>query len=135
VARLIDTSTLVALERHDLLPRALPRIVGDPCLLMSAITASELIVGVHRTDDAIRKARRQALVERLIAEIPIIAFDLDVARVHARLLAQLTATRIAIGAHDLLIGATAVTHRAAVVTENLRDFQRIPELMVHPPLW
>jgi len=36
---------------------------------------------------------------------------------------------------DLLIAATAVAHGYAVLTENVREFSRIPSLGVHQPFW
>jgi tRNA(fMet)-specific endonuclease VapC len=35
-----------------------------------------------------------------------------------------------IGAYDLLIAATALTHNHIIVTSNLREFQRIPTLQI-----
>jgi predicted nucleic acid-binding protein len=53
-------------------------------------------------------ARAESFVEGLIAFLPVLPFDLDEARAHARLSADLQARGIAVGAHDLLIAATAV---------------------------
>jgi tRNA(fMet)-specific endonuclease VapC len=135
LARLIDTSTFVALERRGGLPTGLSPAVGDDAFALSSITASELLVGVHRADSGHRRARREAFVQRILETIPIIPVDLAVARIHAALLADLTTSGITLGAHDLLIGATAIAHDAGVVTENLRDFDRIPGLQVFRPEW
>jgi predicted nucleic acid-binding protein len=37
--------------------------------------------------------------------------------------------------HDLLIAATVVAHGYAVLTENVREFGRIPGLVVRQPAW
>jgi predicted nucleic acid-binding protein len=60
----------------------------------------------------------------------VVAFDLDVARVHALLSAELRAKGTAIGAHDLMIAATAVHLDAAIATRDLRSFSRIKGLDV-----
>jgi predicted nucleic acid-binding protein len=52
------------------------------------------------------------------------------ARRHAQLWADLAAVRLPIGVHDSLIAATALTHGYAVLTENPREFQRVPGLVV-----
>jgi hypothetical protein len=51
-----------------------------------------------------------------------------VARTHARLWAQLAAGT-PVGAHDLLIAATALAHGYAVLTDDPRDFGRVPGLV------
>jgi tRNA(fMet)-specific endonuclease VapC len=35
-----------------------------------------------------------------------------------------------IGAYDVLIGATALTHNHIIVTSNVREFQRVPNLKI-----
>jgi tRNA(fMet)-specific endonuclease VapC len=41
---------------------------------------------------------------------------------------QLLQLKLNVGKMDLRIGATALEHGAVVVTRNLRDFRRIPNL-------
>jgi len=52
------------------------------------------------------------------------------ARVHARVWAELAAKGVGVGAHDLLIGATALAIGGRVATRDLRSFLRIPGLEV-----
>jgi predicted nucleic acid-binding protein len=40
-----------------------------------------------------------------------------------------------LGAHDPLIAATALAYGHAVLTQNLREFQRVPGLLVREPSW
>src|SRR5207247_1366088 len=91
VGTLIDTSVLIAAERGRLDPDALQRENDDEEIAIAAITASELLHGVHRLAGAVARTRAERFVERILAVIPVIAFDLDVARVHARLDAELSA--------------------------------------------
>ena len=55
-------------------------------------------------------------------------FGLIEARRHAELWAGLARDGAMIGAHDLMIGATALAHGYALATLNARDFRRIPGL-------
>jgi predicted nucleic acid-binding protein len=135
VARLVDSSTLITLERRGGHLSTLTEIVGGEEIVLSVITASELLVGVYRASPPVRQAQREAFVSSLLTAIPIVPIDLVVARVHARLAAQLASGGRAVGAHDLLIGATAIARGASVVTENIRDFRRIPGLQVLLPEW
>jgi tRNA(fMet)-specific endonuclease VapC len=63
----------------------------------------------------------------------MLAFDLDVARVHARLWTELTETGNMIGLNDLVIAATAVAGSHAILTYNARDFSRVSGLEVLVP--
>ena len=98
---------------------------------ISAITCSELLIGVHRANTPARRTRRSAYVETLLARLPILAFDATVARTHAQMLGAL-ARNVTLGAHDLLIGATALAHGFALLTANVADFGRMPGVVVVP---
>jgi len=126
VGYLIDTSIFVAMERRELSTADVP---DDP-VAISAVTASELLHGVHRADTAQRRGRREAFVETILEAVPVLPVDLSVARVHARIWADLRSRGATIGAHDLLIGATALAHQLTVATRNERHFRRIDGLSV-----
>ena len=96
---------------------------------MSAITASELLVGVERANTAERRARRGAFVENLLSSVPVLEFSMPVVRTHARLLAALS-KNVTAGAHDALIAATAVHHGYALLTRNVDDFKIFAGLKV-----
>ena len=127
---LIDSSVLIAAERGALDLDALLQAHHADEVGISAITASELLHGVHRMTGAVGRARTQALVEQVLARLPVVPFDLEVSRVHAMLSAELRSKGTAIGPHDLLIAATAVYAGAAVATRDLRSFPRIHGLDV-----
>lgn len=103
---------------------------SDEGFHLSAVTASELLHGVHRASAPGVRARREAFVEAIIERFPILPIDLAVARSHARLWADLTAAGTPIGTHDLWLAASCVVHGLAMVTANRREFDRIPGLDV-----
>ena len=135
MAQLIDASVFIALERRGQDPLAPTTTASDDRVGIAAITASELLVGVHRADSPQHRLRREAFVETILERIPVLPFDLRVARTHAQILAQMAATGQLIGAHDLLLAATALAHGYSVLTDNLREFHRVPGLMVEQPMW
>ena len=96
---------------------------------MSAITASELLVGVERASTAQRKAQRGAFVENLLSIIPVLEFSMPVVRTHARMVAALAKNTTA-GAHDAMIAATAIHHGYALLTRNVADFKIFAGLKV-----
>jgi predicted nucleic acid-binding protein len=122
---LIDTSIIIALERGQLDPALLRDVDDDEPIAFAAITASELLHGVHRLTGAVARTRAGRFVEHLLDSIPVIPFDLDVARVHARLDAELSAKGTPVGDADLMIAATAVWLDYRVATHDLRSFARI----------
>jgi tRNA(fMet)-specific endonuclease VapC len=127
---LIDTSSLIAAERGDL---DLDRVMaegGDDEVAIAAVTASELLHGVHRLKGGLKQARAERFVEQLLEQLPVMPFDLAAARAHARLSAELAASGTAVGAHDLLIAATAVSLDFDVATRHLRSFPRIAGLTI-----
>jgi predicted nucleic acid-binding protein len=135
VAVLVDLSIFIAVERRGVPPGHVADVVGSERAAIASITASELLAGVYRANTPARRRRRQDFVEAILGILPILAFDLRAARTHALLLAQLSASGQPIGAHDLIIGATALTHGAGILTDNVRDFRRIPDLVVRQPTW
>jgi predicted nucleic acid-binding protein len=127
---LIDSSVLVATERRRLeLDGALGAHADEPVGIAS-ITASELLHGVHRAATAAQRQRRETFVERLLAVLPVFPFDSVTARIHASLWAGLASKGVAVGSHDLLIGATAIAVGYRVATRDRRSFGRIPGLEV-----
>ena len=122
---MIDTSILIAGERGTMRFAALLDSLGTEPVAMAAITASELLHGYHRARDAGTRARRAAFAEALLEAIPILPFGLSEARRHAELWADLTRKGTVIGAHDLLIGATALAQGYALATLNRREFAQV----------
>jgi tRNA(fMet)-specific endonuclease VapC len=128
VGTLIDTSVLIAIERGEL---PLERIQDrDESVALSAVTASELLIGVERAGTPLRRHKRERFVEELFAIVPVLPADLDVARVHARINAHLAMHGTPIGVHDAWIAATALLYRYTVATRNMRAFERVEGLRV-----
>ncbi|HKI66012.1 MAG TPA: PIN domain-containing protein [Solirubrobacterales bacterium] len=130
MAVLIDTTVLVDAERRG---QALDDVVGDQERGISAITASELLHGVHRAEEGAVRARRSAFVEHVISAMEPLPITTAVARAHAAVWAQLEKDGNMIGAHDLWIAATALSHGMEVATANAKDFERVPGLTVVVP--
>lgn len=128
MASLSDSSVLVDVERGRTDLASLLEERGDRVVAMAAITAAELLHGVHRLRVSKRKTRAEAVVETLLATIPVVPFDLVCA--HARLGAALARRAITVGTHELMIGATAIARGFSVVTRDRRSFARIPGLDV-----
>ncbi len=128
MAALIDSSVFIAGERARIdLTELLASLGGEP-LALSAVTASELLHGLHRTRTIAQRERRNSYVEAIFEQMPVLAFDLNVARVHSAVSAELERTGRQVGAHDLMIAATAMAHDYRVATRDLRSFPKIQGL-------
>jgi predicted nucleic acid-binding protein len=57
-------------------------------------------------------------------------FEISIARIYAELWFDLSKKGIQIGAHDLIIGSTALSLGFSVATYNLRHFERIEGLKI-----
>ena len=137
---LLDTTVFIHLERslrgrdpasarRDVIRQLREELGAYEEVAISAITASELLHGVHRANAA-NKVAREAFVEMVLDTIPVIPFDLLSARTHSRLWANLAANDIDIGAHDRIVAATAMAMGWSVGTANVPHFDRIPGLAV-----
>jgi len=124
----IDASVLVGAGRGALDLEAAAATLDEEDVAIAAITAAELLHGVHRAPSPAARGKREAFVERILAVIPVLPFDAVVARAHARLLAQVTAAGLAVGAHDLAIASTAIAHGRRVITRDERTLVRITGL-------
>jgi tRNA(fMet)-specific endonuclease VapC len=130
VGTLVDTSVLIAAERGDIDLDALLRAQGNQDIAIATICASELLDGPHRMVNAVARARAERTIEILLDCFSIVDFDLEIARLHARLGADLAARGTAVGAHDLIIAATALSLGYPVATRDRRSFPKIRGLEV-----
>lgn len=125
----LDTNVFIQAER---LQRQVDfsrwAVYGDAYI--SAITVSELLMGVHRAASDGQRVRRAAFVEAIIEALPVLDFTAEVARIHAEVASTLMRQGQTIGANDLVIGATALCHGFPVLTTNVGEFQRISGLEV-----
>lgn len=125
---IFDSSEIIALERNRAEAEDLVAGRADEPFGISAITVAELLHGVERADTEGRRVRRQAFVEKVLEFFPVFPFDTPAARIYARIWASLARRGQSVGAHDLMIAATAISLDYAVVTHNRRDFERVEGL-------
>ncbi|MBP7831371.1 MAG: type II toxin-antitoxin system VapC family toxin [Kiritimatiellae bacterium] len=125
---MLDTSVCIDLIRRRTatilrnLERTRPE---DVCV--SVITLSELEHGVAKS--AAPERNRLALAE-FMAPITVLPYNDTVAPVYGRIRAHLDAKGIGIGSLDMLMAAHALSAGLTLVTNNEREFQRVPDLRV-----
>jgi tRNA(fMet)-specific endonuclease VapC len=127
---ILDTSVLISLEKAESsLDGLIAGREAEP-FGISVVSVSELLHGVHRADSEARRVTRESYVERIIELFPVYPFDLAAGRIYARVWAGLARRHLSVGAHDLIIAATAISLGFSVVAFNLRDFDKIDGLTV-----
>jgi len=127
---ILDTSVLIEAERRESEINQFSESRKEEVFGLSVITVAELLHGVHRADSTERRLKRSAYVEKVIELFPIYAFEISVARIYAELWSDLSKKGVQIGAHDLVIGSTALSLGFSVATYNIRHFERIEGLRI-----
>ncbi|SEM16995.1 PIN domain-containing protein [Halomonas daqiaonensis] len=117
----LDSNTISYYFRAD--PQVVTRILAlkPSDLAVPAIVVYELKHGLKRLPDEASRPRLQAL-ETLLQPIWKLPFDNGCADVAASLCATLERQGTPIGPMDILIAATAIRHRATLVTRKERVF-------------
>ncbi len=128
MSRLIfDTTFLIDAERtgddlNDV-------IDDDDDIAIAAVTIAELRVGALLAKGR-RKATRSAYVDDVIATIPVLDYDVEVAEAHAALLLDVRSQGRPRGAHDLIIAATAKAFDRTVISADRSAFRDLPGVQV-----
>jgi tRNA(fMet)-specific endonuclease VapC len=104
-------------ERFDQLAEA---------LCISVITLGELLYGVEKSA---RRTENLQAVEQFTARLEVVPFSPRAAAHFGQIRAELAKLGTLCGAYDMLIGAHARSEGLRLVTNNVREFQRIPGLL------
>ena len=90
------------------------------------MVACELRYGAAKKGSAALTER----VEQILSLLPILALEMDADRAYGTLRVQLEQAGTPIGAHDMLIASQALSQKLVLVTDNVREFERVPRLVV-----
>src|SRR5689334_738406 len=92
---------------------------------MSVVTYLELVYGAYKSQQA---EANMTQIKQLSHLIPVQPIDGSAATHYGRLRAGLEGSGPLIGAYDLLIAAHALALELTLVTNNVREFRRVPGL-------
>ncbi len=131
---ILDSSVAIRAEREGILVEDLlitiQSLANSDDVGLTAIGITELIHGIYRADSPSRAQRRRDFLEALIEDLPVFDYTLEVARLAGRIDGEQTMRGNIIPFTDLLIGATALSNGASILTTNKRHFRLIPGLDV-----
>ena len=94
---------------------------------ISSITLSELEYGVSKSS---RPEQNKLALTEFVAPLEVLPYDDLAAGIYGDIRAHLESHGTPIGPLDTLIGAHALSLGCALVTNNEREFARIPDLTV-----
>jgi tRNA(fMet)-specific endonuclease VapC len=94
---------------------------------ISSITLSELLYGVSKSS---KPEQNQLALMQFIAPLDILSYGDEAAQHYADLRAHLEKQGTPIGALDMLIAAHARSTNCALVTNNEKEFIRVPNLKI-----
>jgi tRNA(fMet)-specific endonuclease VapC len=103
-------------ERFDQLAEA---------LCISTVTLGELLYGVEKSA---RRSQNLEAVEQFTARLEVLPFSAKAAAHFGQMRAELARVGLLCGAHDMLIAAHARSEGLTLVTNNAREFERMPGL-------
>ena len=121
-----DTCSYIMKRSSDAVLKRLAKVpVSDVCI--SVISKSELLYGVEMSP---RRRQDQAALNAFLGYVEVLDFP-DIASLHyAQIRADLKNAGTMIGANDLLIAAHARSEGLILVTNNTREFARVPKLTI-----
>jgi len=125
---MLDTNICIHI-RQKRPPEILNRFRSLRCgeAVISVITFGELRYGAEKSR---QRERAIAILDELVRLIPVQPMPLDAALAYGSIRASLESRGEVIGNNDLWIAAHARTAELTLVTNNEREFQRVPGLSV-----
>ena len=119
-----DTCSYIMKRSNDRLLKRLSRTpVSDVCI--SVITKSELLYGVEISP---RRLQDEAALSSFLQYVEVLDFPDEAAADYAKIRAHLKVGGAMIGANDLFIAAHARSLGLTLITNNIREFKRVPKL-------
>ncbi|QSR19493.1 MULTISPECIES: type II toxin-antitoxin system VapC family toxin [Sphingomonadaceae] len=124
---LLDTNILSDLIRQPdgMVAHAIAD-VGEDAVATSIIVAGELRYGAEKRGSP----RLKSKIEDLLSLIAVLPLKGDADACYGRLRADLERRGTPIGANDMLIAAHALAIGATLVTDNIREFERVDGLQL-----
>lgn len=125
---LLDSNVLIDISRRNLRYAYDLMTKSDASMFkVPAVVKAELLVGVNKSMNPTEQRFR---LDTLLQPFDIVPFDDKCAECYAKIRSELESKGQPIGSNDYLIAATAMAHSSILVTNNVREFKKIPGLTV-----
>ena len=130
----LDSSVVITAERKSLrvpqLVEAIQAAYGEIELSLSPVTVAELVHGIYRAQTPEVSRRRSEYIDELVGLLPLHPITLQTGYLVGQMEGQEAAKGNVLPFNDLLIAAAAIEQGYAVLTENLRHFEKIPGIQI-----
>lgn len=130
----LDSSVVITAERKNLAVSQLIETIqgafGEIELSLSPVTVAELVHGIYRARTKDVGERRRQYIDELVSLTPLHPVTIETAYLVGQIEGQEAARGNVLPFNDLLIAAAAMEQGYAVLTENLRHFNKIPGVRV-----
>jgi len=122
---LLDTNIIseVIKKPNGKIARKLSRLKANSFGL-SVIVSCEILYGIGKNPS--EKIAKQ--IQRGLQSIPVLDFPADAAKTYGMIRASLEREGRSIGANDLLIAAHAIHANLTLVSDKVKEFERVPGL-------
>lgn len=97
-----------------------PKDIGIP-----AVVLYELEYGIAKSASPAKRIRQ---LEEMCSLVAVLPFGNEEAKASAAIRVYLEKKGMAIGPYDVMIAGTAINRRGILVTNNIKEFQRVPDL-------
>ena len=124
---LLDTNIVIYTMKNR--PRQVKRLFQqhEGRMGISTVTLGELVFGAERSQQV---ERNLADIEAMAARLELLPFDTKAAYHFGQIRAALYATGRPIGAYDMMIAGQARASGLILVTNNIKEFERVPGLLL-----
>ena len=124
---MLDTNICIYVikDRPAELRERFDRLAEQLCI--STITLGELLFGAEKSA---RQSQNLRAIEEFSERLEVVPFSAKAAAHFGQIRAELAWRGTPCGAYDMLIGAHARSEGMVLVTNNIREFERMPGLRV-----
>ena len=124
---ILDTNTLIYYFKGvgnvaDNLLAVSPKDIGIP-----AVVLYELEYGISKSTSPQKRTKQ---LEELCSLVEVLAFGNEEAKISATVRAFLEKKGTPIGPYDVMIAGTVISKQGILVTNNTKEFRRVPKLKI-----
>jgi tRNA(fMet)-specific endonuclease VapC len=125
---MLDTNICIYILRDHPI-KLLDKLNAVNDIVISSVVYAELLYGIELSPKKLKEARNTQLM-RFLQHLSVVSWDEEAARHYGQIRAKLKKEGTTIGNMDLLIGSHARSLKVLLVTNNIKEFERIPQLKV-----
>jgi tRNA(fMet)-specific endonuclease VapC len=123
----LDTNTLIYYFKGQGNVAQFMSATAPQDIVIPTIVLFELQMGIEKSTSP---EKRILQLQQLLDRVNLVPFDQDAALAAAKIRVHLERQGQPIGPMDTLIAAVAVSRQSTLVTRNIKEFSRVPDLAI-----